>query len=41
VQPLDQYKRMNAHLNRLPQMREKIKRLEAEIEELKKKISVL
>jgi UDP-3-O-[3-hydroxymyristoyl] glucosamine N-acyltransferase len=36
VQPLDQYKRMNAHLNRLPQMREDLKRLEAEIEELKK-----
>jgi UDP-3-O-[3-hydroxymyristoyl] glucosamine N-acyltransferase len=28
VQPLDQYKRMNAHLNRLPQMRDEIKRLE-------------
>ena len=36
VQPLDQYKRMNAHMNRLPQMREDIKRLEAEIEELKR-----
>lgn len=39
VQPLDQYKRMNAHLNRLPQMREDIKRLEAEITELRKKLS--
>ena len=38
VQPLDQYKRMNAHMNRLPQLREDLKRLEAEIEELKKKI---
>jgi UDP-3-O-[3-hydroxymyristoyl] glucosamine N-acyltransferase len=38
VQPLDQYKRMNAHMNRLPQMRADLKRLEAEIEELKKKI---
>ena len=37
VQPLDQYKRMNAHMNRLPEMREEIKRLQAEIEELKKK----
>jgi UDP-3-O-[3-hydroxymyristoyl] glucosamine N-acyltransferase len=36
VQPLDQYKRMNAHMNRLPQMREDIKRLEAEIEKLKR-----
>ena len=38
VQPLDQYKRMNAHMNRLPQMREDIKRLEEQIEELRKKI---
>ena len=38
VQPLDQYKRMNAHMNRLPEMREHLKRLEAEIEELKKRI---
>ncbi|HEV8428219.1 MAG TPA: UDP-3-O-(3-hydroxymyristoyl)glucosamine N-acyltransferase [Pyrinomonadaceae bacterium] len=36
VQPLDQYKRMNAHMNRLPQMTEELKRLKAEIEELKK-----
>lgn len=36
VQPLDQYKRMNAHMNRLPEMREQLKRLEAEIKELKK-----
>ena len=35
VQPLDQYKRMNAHMNRLPQMRDDIKRLQAEIETLK------
>ena len=39
VQPLDQYKRMNAHMNRLPQMREDLKRLQAQIEELQKKIS--
>lgn len=37
VQPLDEYKRMNAHMNRLPQMREDLKRLEAQIEELKKR----
>ena len=36
VQPLDQYKRMNAHMNRLPQMREEIKRLQQEIAELRK-----
>ena len=39
VQPLDQYKRMNAHMNRLPEMREHLKRLEVEIEELKKRQS--
>lgn len=36
VQPLDQYKRMNAYMNRLPQMHEDLKRLKREIEELKK-----
>ena len=36
VQPLDDYKRMNAHLNRLPQMRDEIKKLQKEIEDLKK-----
>jgi UDP-3-O-[3-hydroxymyristoyl] glucosamine N-acyltransferase len=39
VQPLDDYKRMNAHINRLPQMREEIKKLHAEIEELKKNLN--
>jgi UDP-3-O-[3-hydroxymyristoyl] glucosamine N-acyltransferase len=34
VQPLDQYKRLNAHLNRLPQMREEIKELQRQIKEL-------
>ena len=38
VQPLDQYKRMNAHMNRLPQMREDIKRLQQEIEDLRKRL---
>jgi len=38
VQPLDQYKRMNAHMNRLPQMREDIKRLQQEIAELRKQL---
>ena len=28
VQPLDQYKRMNAYMNRLPQMHERLKKLE-------------
>jgi UDP-3-O-[3-hydroxymyristoyl] glucosamine N-acyltransferase len=39
VQPLDQYKRMNAHLNRLPEMRKTLKRLEQEIVELREKLS--
>ncbi len=39
VQPLDQYKRINAHMNRLPQMREDLKRLEEQIAELQTKVS--
>jgi UDP-3-O-[3-hydroxymyristoyl] glucosamine N-acyltransferase len=39
VQPLDQYKRMNAHMNRLPQMREQLKRLEEQVSELQRKLS--
>ena len=35
VQPLDEYKRMNAHLGRLGDMRERIKRLEQELADLK------
>ena len=38
VQPLDDYKRMNAHMNRLPQMREEIKRLHEAIDELRGKL---
>jgi UDP-3-O-[3-hydroxymyristoyl] glucosamine N-acyltransferase len=37
VQPLDQFKRMNAHLQRLPEMREQIKRLEQQLAELLKR----
>ena len=36
VQPLEKYKRMNAHLQRLPEMHEQIKRLEQQIAELKR-----
>ena len=39
VQPLDQYKRMNAHMNRLPLMREEIKRLQEQVEALGKKLA--
>jgi len=38
VQPLDDYKRMNAHMNRLPQMRDEIKRLLEEVKELREKL---
>ncbi len=34
IQPLDEYKRLNAHLGRLPQMREEIKELRKRLEEL-------
>jgi UDP-3-O-[3-hydroxymyristoyl] glucosamine N-acyltransferase len=39
VQPLDRYKRINAHMNRLPEMREEIKRLQKEIAELRKDLA--
>ena len=38
IQPLDQYKRMNAHLGRLPQMREEIKELRERLKELEEKL---
>ena len=34
IQPLDEYKRLNAHLGRLPQMREELKELRQRIKEL-------
>lgn len=34
IQPLDEYKRLNAHIGRLPQVREELKLLKARIEEL-------
>lgn len=37
VQPLKDYKRMNAHLGRLPQMREEIKELRRKVKELEEK----
>ena len=36
IQPLDEYKRLNAHVGRLPQMREEIKELRRQLDELKK-----
>jgi UDP-3-O-[3-hydroxymyristoyl] glucosamine N-acyltransferase len=38
VQPLDQYKRLNAHINRLPQMREEVKELRKQLKELQEKL---
>jgi UDP-3-O-[3-hydroxymyristoyl] glucosamine N-acyltransferase len=38
VQPLDEYKRLNAHMNRLPQMREELKELRRQLKELQEKI---
>ena len=38
VRPLDEYKRINAHINRLPQMREEIKELRQQIRELQSRI---
>jgi UDP-3-O-[3-hydroxymyristoyl] glucosamine N-acyltransferase len=36
IQPLDEYKRLNAHLSRLPEMREEIKNLRKRLEELER-----
>jgi len=36
IQPLDEYKRLNAHMGRLPQMREEIRELRRRLEELEK-----
>jgi len=34
IQPLDEYKRLNAHMNRLPQLREELKELKQRIRQL-------
>lgn len=39
IQPLDEYKRMNAHLGRLPQMREELKELKRQVAELQERLS--
>ena len=38
VQPLEDYKRLNAHLHRLPQMRDEIKELRRQLKELQEKV---
>jgi UDP-3-O-[3-hydroxymyristoyl] glucosamine N-acyltransferase len=39
IQPLDEYKRLNAHVRRLPQMREELKQLRERVRELEEKLS--
>jgi UDP-3-O-[3-hydroxymyristoyl] glucosamine N-acyltransferase len=39
IQPLDDYKRLNAHLGRLPKMREELKELRERVKELEEKMS--
>lgn len=38
VQPLADYKRLNAHMNRLPQMRDELKELRRQVRELEEKL---
>jgi UDP-3-O-[3-hydroxymyristoyl] glucosamine N-acyltransferase len=38
VQPLDQYKRLNAHIGRLPQTREEVKKLQQQVADLEAKL---
>jgi UDP-3-O-[3-hydroxymyristoyl] glucosamine N-acyltransferase len=38
IQPLEDYKRLNAHMNRLPQMREEIKELRRQMRELMERV---
>jgi UDP-3-O-[3-hydroxymyristoyl] glucosamine N-acyltransferase len=39
IQPLGEYKRLNAHLGRLPQMREELKELRERVKELEEKLA--
>ena len=38
IQPLDEYKRLNAHLSRVPQMRDELKELNARVQELEQRL---
>jgi UDP-3-O-[3-hydroxymyristoyl] glucosamine N-acyltransferase len=38
IQPLDEYKRLNAHLSRVPQMRDELRELKARVEELEQRL---
>jgi UDP-3-O-[3-hydroxymyristoyl] glucosamine N-acyltransferase len=39
IQPLDEYKRLNAHINRLPELREEVKELRKRLAELEQDIN--
>jgi UDP-3-O-[3-hydroxymyristoyl] glucosamine N-acyltransferase len=39
IQPLDEYKRLNAHIGRVPQMREELKELREQVRKLEKQLS--
>ncbi len=39
IQPLDEYKRLNAHIGRLPHMRKELKELRERVKELEEKLS--
>ncbi len=39
IQPLDEYKRLNAHMGRLPQMREELKELRERVREMEEKLA--
>jgi UDP-3-O-[3-hydroxymyristoyl] glucosamine N-acyltransferase len=39
VQPLEDYKRLNAHMNRLPQMRDELKELRKQMRELQERLN--
>lgn len=38
IQPLDEYKRLNAHLSRVPHLREELKQLQARVKELEQEL---
>jgi UDP-3-O-[3-hydroxymyristoyl] glucosamine N-acyltransferase len=38
IQPLDEYKRLNAHLSRVPRMRDELKELKARVQELEQRL---
>jgi UDP-3-O-[3-hydroxymyristoyl] glucosamine N-acyltransferase len=38
IQPLDEYKRLNAHISRLPHIREELKQLKVRLQELEQQL---